>query len=431
MHIKRDYYLKKLINKKDNGRVKIITGIRRTGKSYLLFKIYINYLKEQGIKENQIIKISLEDIENIKYRNPFMLNEYIKEKTKKQETKYYIFIDEIQFSSSVKNPYLEEDEKSITFVDVLLSLMKQENLDIYVTGSNSKMLSKDILTQFNDRGDEIHVKPLSYKEIYELYEDKTKAINEYTLYGGMPYIYSLKSDEEKSKYLKDLFKKTYIKDVIERNNIQNDKMILEILLDFTASSIGSLINPNKLSKRYLSEKKINISPNTIATYLTYFEEAYVINQAKRYDVKGSRYFTTPSKYYFQDIGLRNARLNFRQIEETHIMENIIYNELIRREYNVDVGVVECEIKENGKRNKKQLEIDFVVNKGNKRYYIQSALKIETEEKRKMETESFRRTKDSFKKIIIVREKIKPRYDENGILYMGLETFLLNENAINI
>lgn len=431
MYIKRDYYLKKLINKKDNGRVKIITGIRRTGKSYLLFKIYINYLKEQGIKENQIIKISLEDIENIKYRNPFKLNEYIKEKTKKQETKYYVFIDEIQFSKAVKNPYIDEDEKSITFVDVLLSLMKQENLDIYVTGSNSKMLSKDILTQFNDRGDEIHVKPLSYKEIYQLYEDKTKAINEYTLYGGMPYIYSLKSDEEKSKYLKDLFKKTYIKDVIERNNIQNDKMILEILLDFTASSIGSLINPNKLSKRYLSEKKINISPNTIATYLTYFEEAYVINQAKRYDVKGSRYFTTPSKYYFQDIGLRNARLNFRQIEETHIMENIIYNELIRREYNVDVGVVECEIKENGKRNKKQLEIDFVVNKGNNRYYIQSALKIENEEKRKMETESFRRTKDSFKKIIIVREKIKPRYDENGILYMGLETFLLNENAINL
>lgn len=431
MYIKRDGYLKKLINKKDNGRIKIITGIRRSGKSYLLFKIYINYLKKQGIKDNQIITISLEDIENIKYRNPFKLNEYIKEKTKESETKYYIFIDEIQFSSEVKNPYIEEDEKSITFVDVLLSLMKRKNLDIYVTGSNSKMLSKDILTQFRDRGDEIHVKPFSYKEIYEIYEDKTKAINEYMLYGGMPYIYSLKTDEEKSRYLKDLFNKTYIKDVIERNNIQNNKMILEILLDFTASSIGSLINPNKLANRYLSEKKIKISSNTIATYLSYFEEAYVISQAKRYDIKGSRYFTTPSKYYFQDIGLRNARLNFRQVEETHIMENIIYNELTERGYNVDVGMVECEIREDNKRNKKQLEIDFVVNKGNKKYYIQSAFKIENEEKRKKETESLRRTKESFKKIIIVKENIIPRYDENGILYMGLETFLLDENAIKI
>lgn len=349
--IKRDYYLKQLIRKKDNGRVKIITGIRRCGKSYLLFRLYREYLLSEGIKENQIIAIALDEIENIGYRNPFKLNEYIKDKSKNKNKKYYIFIDEIQLSEAVKNPYLENSENNITFVDVLLGLMKVENLDIYVTGSNSKMLSGDVLTQFRDRGDEIHVNPLSFSEIYDLYEDKTLAFEDYIIYGGMPYIFSLESDEEKSKYLKELFYETYLKDILERHKIQNEKEIFEVLLDFVSSAIGSLTNSNKLAKRFLSEKRINISSLTISKYLGYFEEAYILYSAKRYDVKGSRYFNTPVKYYFADIGLRNARLNFRQVEETHIMENIIYNDLIRRGYNVDVGVVEHEVNKDGIRKK--------------------------------------------------------------------------------
>ena len=257
---------------------------------------------------------------------------------------YYIFIDEIQLSEAVSNPYIDSKEKNVTFVDVLLGLMKRNNVDIYVTGSNSKMLSSDVLTQFRDRGNEIHANPLSFAEVYGLYENKESAFEHYIVYGGMPYIYSLKSDEEKNQYLKDLFRETYIKDILERNNIQNEKEVLELLLDFTSSAIGSLTNPTKLSRRFLSEKQINISSNTISRYLTYFEEVYVIYHANRYDVKGARYFSTPLKYYFADIGLRNSRLNFRQVEETHIMENIIYNDLIRRGYNIDVGVIEYDFK---------------------------------------------------------------------------------------
>ncbi|HQB60363.1 MAG TPA: ATP-binding protein, partial [Spirochaetota bacterium] len=385
MRIKRDFYLKQLIDKKDNGRVKIITGIRRCGKSYLLFKLYKEYLSSVGVKENQIIAIALDDIDNLKYRNPFNLNEYIKGEITNKNKKYYVFIDEIQLSESVKNPYIENSEKNITFVDTVLGLMKVDNVDIYVTGSNSKMLSKDVLTQFRDRGDEIHLHPLSFSEIYNLYENKSQVFNDYIVFGGMPYIYSLESDEQKSKYLKNLFQETYIKDIIEKNNIQNDYEALEVLLDFVSSAIGSLTNPHKLSRRFLSEKRINISHTTISKYLNYFEEAYVLYRANRYDVKGSRYFSTPLKYYFADVGLRNARLNFRQVEETHIMENIIYNDLVRRGYNVDVGVVEHEINVNGERKKVQLEVDFVINKGHQRYYIQTALSISSNEKREQET----------------------------------------------
>nr|WP_303935590.1 ATP-binding protein [Treponema denticola] len=426
--IRRDYYLKQLIRKKDNGRVKIITGIRRCGKSYLLFRLYREYLLSEGIKENQIIAIALDEIENIEYRNPFKLNEYIKDKAKNKNKKYYIFIDEIQLSEAVKNPYLENSENNITFVDVLLGLMKVKNLDIYVTGSNSKMLSGDVLTQFRDRGDEIHVNPLSFSEIYDLYEDKTLAFEDYIIYGGMPYIFSLESDEEKSKYLKDLFYETYLKDILERHKIQNEKEIFEVLLDFVSSAIGSLTNSNKLAKRFLSEKRINISSLTISKYLGYFEEAYILYSAKRYDVKGSRYFNTPVKYYFADIGLRNARLNFRQVEETHIMENIIYNDLRRRGYNVDVGVVEHEVNKDGVRKKIQLEVDFVVNRGHRRYYIQSALSVTDNEKREQETASLKKINDSFKKIVVVKDKIVPRHDNTGILYIGLEQFLLEETS---
>ncbi len=373
--------------------------------------------------------VALDEIDNLEYRNPFRLNDYIKAKIKSKNQKYYAFIDEIQLSESVKNPYVEHSDNKVTFVDVLLGLMKVPNLDIYVTGSNSKMLSSDILTQFRDRGDEIHIYPLSFSEIYPLYEDKSKAFKEYVMFGGMPYIFSLETEEEKSKYLKDLFNETYIKDILERNNIQNEKAIFEVLLNFVSSAIGSLTNPHKLAKRFLSEKKISITGLTISKYLNYFEEAYVLYHSNRYDVKGAKYFNTPLKYYFADIGLRNARLNFRQVEETHIMENIIYNELICRGYNVDVGVIETEFRKDGKRKKVQLEVDFVVNKSHKKYYIQSALSIPNEEKREQEIASLKRIKDSFKKIVIVKDNIVSRHDENGIFYMGLEDFLLDKQEV--
>lgn len=430
MIIKRDLYLKKIIDKKDNGRIKIITGIRRSGKSYLLFNLYKTYLLSIGVKEKQIIAIALDDIDNLKYRNPFRLNDYIKEKTKNQNQMYYVFIDEIQLSENVDNPYADSQVKNVSFVDVLLGLSKNKNIDIYVTGSNSKMLSTELLTQFRDRGDEIHVNPLSFKEVYDFHENKDLAFENYLVYGGMPYIYSLKNGFEKSQYLKNLFQETYIKDILERNKIQNETDILGLILDFTSSTIGSLTNPSKLAKRFLSEKQIKISANTISNYLSFFEQAYVLYHANRYDVKGSRYFSTPLKYYFADIGLRNARLNFRQIEANHIMENIIYNDLIRRGYNVDVGVVECEFKQDGNRKKTQLEVDFVVNKGHLRYYIQVALNVDTQEKLAQETLSLKKIGDSFKKIVIVRNKIIPRHDGNGIFYIGVEDFLLNDKILD-
>lgn len=428
MIIERKQYLDELIKKKDNGRIKIITGIRRCGKSYLLFELYKNYLLKNSIAENQIIEMALDDIENIGYRDPFKLNEYIKNKIT-GDKRYYIFIDEIQFSRSVKNPYIDDEDEKITFVDTLLSLMKRKNLDIYVTGSNSKMLSKDILTQFRDRGDEIHVYPLSFAEMSSCYEDKDKAWEDYVLCGGMPFVLEMETFEEKSRYLKELFEETYIKDIIDRNQIKNSEEVLEVLLGFVSSAVGSLTNPLKLSNRYASEKKINISNNTISKYLTYFEEAYVLYAAKRYDIKGSKYFSTPLKYYFADIGLRNARLNFRQVEETHIMENIIYNDLLRRGFNVDVGVVEYFPNVEGKTTRVQLEVDFVVNRGNLRYYIQSAFAINSEEKKEQERSSLKRIDDSFKKIIIVRDNIVPRYDEYGIYYVGIRDFLLMDDFL--
>ncbi len=430
MIIERKQYLDKLIRKKDNGRIKIITGIRRCGKSYLLFELYKNYLLQKGIAKRQIIGMALDDVENIQYRDPFALNEYIKRKIT-DDKKYYVFIDEIQFSKAVKNPYIDDSDEKITFVDTLLSLMKRKNLDIYVTGSNSKMLSKDILTQFRDRGDEIHLYPLSFAEMSKCYENIDEAWGDYVLCGGMPFVLELETFEEKSKYLKGLFEETYIRDVIDRNKIKNSDEVLEVLLDFVSSAVGSLTNPLKLSNRYSSEKKINISNNTISKYLSYFEEAYVLYAAKRYDIKGAKYFSTPLKYYFADIGLRNARLNFRQVEETHIMENIIYNDLLRRGFNVDVGVVEYFPNIKGKKTRTQLEVDFVVNRGNLRYYIQSAFAINDEEKREQERNSLKRIDDSFKKIIIVRDNIVPRYDEYGIYYIGIRDFLLRDDLLKL
>ena len=427
----REQYLKKIISKKDNGRIKIITGLRRSGKSVLLFRLYREWLLGEGVKEDQIIALALDILENAKYRNPLELDKYVRDHMVDPKKRYYIFIDEIQFVSEIRNPYVDNEDAKITFIDVILGFMHMDNADVYVTGSNSKMLSSDILTQFRDRGDEIRVYPLSFAEFYNEYEgDKRGAWQDYYTYGGMPLATSLESHEEKSKYLKELFDRTYIKDVLERHEIKNDTEILDILLDVLASGIGSLTNPSKLANTFKSERQIGIGSETIEKYIGYFEESFLIEKAVRYDVKGRKYIGTPAKYYYTDLGLRNARLGFRQLEETHIMENVLYNDLIRRGMNVDVGVVEYNTKDaNGKKIRKQLEVDFVVNQGGKRFYVQSALSIADPEKKEQEIESLKRIPDSFSKIVVVRDYLKPWQDENGITYVGIEQFLLNEDLL--
>ena len=432
MQYERKQYMDQLIRKKDNGRVKVITGLRRSGKSYLLFNLYRTYLLRTGISEDQIIALALDEIDNAKYRNPFELNKYIKERMTERSKRYYVFIDEIQFVTEVQNPYVNDPNEMITFIDVVLGLMKIPNADIYVTGSNSKMLSTDILTQFRDRGDEIRVNPLSFAEVCENYQgDKRGAWRDYYTYGGMPRVWAMESHEERSRYLRDLFDRTYIRDVLERHQIKNNHEVLEILLNVLASGTGSLTNPSRLSNTFASERQMKVSPDTINTYIGYFAEAYLIQKVERYDIKGRKYIRTPVKYYYTDPGLRNARLGFRQLEETHLMENILYNDLIRRGYDVDVGVIEQNVQdENGKKIRKQLEVDFVVNRGSERYYIQSALSIEDPEKKEQEIASLVRIPDSFRKVVVVRDYIKPWVDENGIQYIGIEDFLLDEDILS-
>ena len=427
----REQYLKEIISKKDNGRIKIITGLRRSGKSVLLFQLYREWLLGEGVKEDQIIALALDILENARYRNPLELDKYVRDHMVDPKKRYYIFIDEIQFVSEIQNPYVDNEDAKITFIDVILGFMHMDNADVYVTGSNSKMLSSDILTQFRDRGDEIRVYPLSFAEFYNEYEgDKRGAWQDYYTYGGMPLATSLESHEEKSRYLKDLFDRTYIKDVLERHEIKNDTEVLDILLDVLASGIGSLTNPSKLANTFKSERQIGIGSETIEKYIGYFEESFLIEKAVRYDVKGRKYIGTPAKYYYTDLGLRNARRGFRQLEETHIMENVLYNDLIRRGMNVDVGVVEYNTKDaDGKKIRKQLEVDFVVNQGGKRFYIQSALSIADPDKKEQEIESLKRIPDSFSKMVVVRDYLKPWQDENGITYVGIEQFLLNEELL--
>lgn len=427
----REQYLKEIISKKDNGRIKIITGLRRSGKSVLLFQLYREWLLGEGVKEDQIIALALDILENARYRNPLELDKYVRDHMVDPKKRYYIFIDEIQFVSEIQNPYVDNADAKITFIDVILGFMHMDNANVYVTGSNSKMLSSDILTQFRDRGDEIRVYPLSFAEFYNEYEgDKRGAWQDYYTYGGMPLATSLESHEEKSRYLKDLFDRTYIKDVLERHEIKNDTEVLDILLDVLASGIGSLTNPSKLANTFKSERQIGIGSETIEKYIGYFEESFLIEKAVRYDVKGRKYIGTPAKYYYTDLGLRNARLGFRQLEETHIMENVLYNDLIRRGMNVDVGVVEYNTKDaDGKKIRKQLEVDFVVSQGGKRFYIQSALSIADPDKKEQEIESLKRIPDSFSKMVVVRDYLKPWQDENGITYVGIEQFLLNEELL--
>lgn len=429
--INRPKYLKQLISKKQNGLIKIITGNRRCGKSYLLFNIYHQYLNSIGIQDSQIIELALDETFNAKYRNPFELDKYIRELTKESSTYYYVFLDEIQKVEEVQNPYVPNHTSKVNFVDTVIGLMKLKNVDLYITGSNSKMLSSDIITEFRDRGDEVRVYPLSYKEFYDYYNgDKNKVWREYYTYGGMPLAVIKKTPEEKSKYLQDLFKGTYIKDVLERHKINKESSDLEELLNVISSSIGSLTNPLNLANTFESVKHKRINPETITSYLEYFKDAFLIESAVRYNIKGKKYINTPLKYYFVDIGLRNARLNFRQQEENHIMENIIFNELKMRGFNVDVGVVEYNFKNaEGKSQRTQLEVDFVANKGNRRIYIQSALNLDTEEKQKQETNSLNRIDDSFKKIVVVKDDIEPWIDEKGIQYVGVQEFLLDENFL--
>ena len=427
----REQYLNEIISKKDNGRIKIITGLRRSGKSVLLFQLYRDWLIREGIHEDHIIALALDIWENAKYRNPIELDKYVRDRMVADGEKYYIFIDEIQFVAEIQNPYVDNPDAKISFIDVVLGFMQMKNADVYVTGSNSRMLSSDILTQFRDRGDEIRVYPLSFAEFYREYKgDKRGAWQDYYTYGGMPFVTSLETHEEKSRYLKDLFDRTYIKDVLERHEIKNDAAMLSILLDILASGIGSLTNPTKLSNTFKSERQIAIGSETIEKYIGYFEEAFLIEKAVRYDIKGRKYIGTPAKYYYTDLGLRNARLGFRQLEETHIMENVLYNDLIRRGMDVDIGVVEYNTKDSaGKKIRKQLEVDFVVNKGEKRFYIQSALSIADPEKKEQEIASLKRIPDSFSKIVVVRDYLNPWQDENGIVYLGIEQFLLDEDIL--
>lgn len=423
--IQRDHYLQKLIDRKENGLIKVITGIRRCGKSFLLFNLYYDYLTANGVDEDRIITVALDDDRFENCRDPKELSSYIRSKITDDQM-YYIFIDEVQYA--ITKEELKNGE-SVRLYDVLNGIMRLRNTDVYVTGSNSKMLTKDVMSVFRGRGDEVRVYPLSFKEYFSAVQgDKSEAYEEYALYGGMPLVLSQKRDSDKMNYLRRLFDEVYFKDIIERYDIELEEVLKE-LTDNLCSSVGSLTNSLKIEKTLKSVKNINVSSNTISKYLVYLTEAFIFSRANRYDVKGKKYFEYPVKYYCADIGLRNARLNFRQQEETHIMENIIYNELLCRDYLVDVGVVEVTEKKGGKKTKKQCEIDFIINKGSKKYYIQSALTTDNPDKMTAELRPLKNTNDFFKKIIITKTAMKPWTDEDGILHLGLYEFLLNENSL--
>ena len=410
--INRDSYLKKLIDRKENNLIKIITGIKRSGKSYLLDPIYKNYLLDNGVDNNHIIKIDLDLRANKKFLDPDYLDNYVRNSIRDEKV-YYCLLDEIQ---NVPD-----------FESVLNGFLKIPNLDVYVTGSNSKFLSSDIITEFRGRSDEIRVYPLTFSEFLSAFDGtKEEAWNSYIMFGGLPLILNQKTDEQKRNYLISLFNTTYLKDTIERNNI-NRVDVLDSLINLLSSSIGSLTNPKKISDTFISNSFKDVSINTISSYLNCLLDSFIIEKVERYDVKGKKYISTPSKYYFSDIGLRNARINFRQMEENHIMENIIYNELLSRGYNVDVGVVE--VREGNIR--KQLEVDFVCNQSDKRFYIQVALNLDTREKTIQEEKSLLNINDNFKKIIVVKDNILKWYTEEGILVIGLQEFLLNKNSLNL
>lgn len=415
MNVNRDCYLNKLIRHKHNGFIKIISGVRRCGKSYLLFELFKNHLKKQGISDSRIITIQLDDRKYLKYQDPDACYNYVESQIKDKHM-HYLLLDEVQMMKD--------------FESVLNGFLHIKNLDVYVTGSNSKFLSSDIVTEFRGRGDEIRMYPLNFSEYYSAVgSDWDRSWDEYCLYGGMPAIFKFDTDADKVNYLQNLFKETYIKDVIERNNIRN-KTEFEQLVNIVASNIGSLTSVKKLANSFKSVANNSISEPTLTQYLEYLSEAFLINKVQRYDIRGKKYLSSPCKYYFVDPGLRNARLNFRQTEINHIMENVIYNELIIRGYQVDVGNIGIREKEEDQYIRKQLEVDFVANQGSKRYYIQSAQEMPIQEKREQEEKSLLNIGDSFKKIIIVEKNIVPRHDENGITTIGLKDFLLNAESLD-
>ena len=417
MEIKRDRYLNLLISKKHNGLIKVITGMRRCGKSYLLFNLFKDYLLSEGIEESHIIEIAFDAYENKQFRDPDVLYPYLKEQIK-DDGMYYVLLDEVQLLGE--------------FEAILNSLTRMKNVDVYVTGSNARFLSKDVITEFRGRGDEVHMYPLSFAEFMSVYPGtKQDGWNEYVLYGGLPLVLSFTTPDQKIAFLKSLFEETYISDIVGRHNIRNQAE-LEELLNILSSAIGSLTNPEKLSATFRSVKNKKISSATIRKYIDYLCDSFLIDSAVRYDVKGKKYIDTPVKYYFTDMGLRNARLNFRQLEETHSMENIIFNELKIRGFNVDVGVIiQYDTNEKGNSIRKQLEIDFVCNKGSKRYYIQSAYAIVDQAKMEQEQRSLMLTGDFFKRIIITKDTPAPHYNENGVLIMSVYDFLLDENSLDI
>ena len=417
MEIKRDKYLQDLINRMHNHMIKVVTGIRRSGKSYLIFHIFLNYLLEQGVSESHIIRIELDQRKHRQYRDPDAILEYIESCIQDNEM-YYVLLDEVQLLNE--------------FEEVLNSLLHIDNVDVYVTGSNSRFLSKDIITEFRGRGDEIHIFPLTFKEFMQVYTgDMYHGWADYMLYGGLPLTVTMKTEEQRVSYLTRLFEETYLKDIIERHHIEKTQE-LEDLVNILASAIGSLTNVPKIESTFRSVLRSKISGNTIRQYIEYLEDAFIIHKANRYNVKGRKYIGTPVKYYFEDVGLRNARLGFRQVEETHLMENIIYNELRSRSYAVDVGIVEKRTKDaEGKAERKQLEIDFIANKGSQRYYIQSAFAMPDEKKREQEKMSLLQVRDSFKKIIVVKDIVNVTRDENGITTMSVYDFLLKDNSLEL
>ena len=439
MIINREHYVKELLSKRWNGKVKIITGIRRCGKSFLLSTLYKDYLKAEGVTDDCFVEIALDKKAHLKYRNPNELYDYVLSKTQDVTKRYYVFIDEIQLSFKVKNEDVdeslvpEEDREMLytTFYDILNDLMGRSNLDVYVTCSNSKMLSKDIVSIFRDRGSEIKVYPLSFKEYYPISGlEKADALEEYLTYGGMPQAVLEKDETEKRKYLKGLHKRVYIKDIVERYKLKDDE-VLEALIDALSSAVGSLTNPHNLANAAATLMKRSTSDHTIKNYLDYLEDAYLFASAKRYDVKGKRYFENTLKFYSMDTGLRNAKLNFRQQEKSHLMENMIFIELLRRGYSVDVGVVEVTIVKDGKKQQSQYEIDFIVNTGREKVYIQSALNVDTDAKKEQETFSLKNSGDFFRKIVIIDGNAKAWIDEDGIMYVGIIPFLLEEVSLNI
>ena len=428
MEIRRDKYLNDLVVRKGNGMIKVVTGIRRCGKTYLVFDLFVRHLIESGVPEDHIIALALDDRANVRYRDVDALYDYLMERIGNDQGVYYVLLDEIQYAITVKE--LRSKDEPPALYGVLNGLLHRRNVDVYVTGSNSKLLSTDVMTEFRGRGDEVRIHPLTFAEFMQAFDgDRQAGWAEYVMYGGLPLTLSTHTPEQKASYLTGLFEEVYLSDVIERNHLTKSQE-LESLLNVLASSIGSLTNPSKIEETFRSELHSRLDADTVKRYIGHLGEAFLVSEATRYDVKGRRYIGTPKKYYFEDMGLRNARLGFRQIEESHIMENIIYNELRARGFSVDVGVVDRRMKNNGHDERRRYEVDFVANLGYRRYYIQSALQLDTPEKAAQEKRSLSLIEDSFRKIVVVNRVMRPYMDDDGILTMGLFDFLLNPNSLD-